>query len=90
MSMIRSSVTAGSAPAPSPAASRCTPSALDAPEPPSTRTSLTSAGSTNPSVPSVARSAAVRPLFSHWTSLASRSSLQLSMRSLTHNAIAAS
>ena len=57
-----STVTAGSAPAPSPAISRCTPSGPAAPAY-SARSSCSSAGSTEPSVASVARSAAERPLF---------------------------
>eukprot|EP00964_Phaeocystis_antarctica_P071491 scaffold43634_cov64-Phaeocystis_antarctica.AAC.6 len=51
----------GSAPAPRPSASRCTPSTGLAASECSTRRSSSSAGSTEPSVPSNARSAAVRP-----------------------------
>eukprot|EP00964_Phaeocystis_antarctica_P045910 scaffold26467_cov48-Phaeocystis_antarctica.AAC.1 len=80
-------VTAGSAPTPSPAASRCTPSGLAAG---SRRHSDSSAGSTEPSVPSVARSSAERPLLYQSISFASRSSLQLRSPTLRHNAEAAS
>eukprot|EP00964_Phaeocystis_antarctica_P131798 scaffold95782_cov54-Phaeocystis_antarctica.AAC.2 len=69
-----SQVTAGSAPAPSPSASRCTPSG---PAEFSTRPSCSSAGSTEPSVPSNAISVAVRPLSTEQSPLSSRSSLQL-------------
>eukprot|EP00964_Phaeocystis_antarctica_P124924 scaffold88567_cov61-Phaeocystis_antarctica.AAC.6 len=57
MRMIASSVTAGSVPAPSPAASRCTPSRPAAGS--FSSNSLSSAGSTEHSVPSNARSAAL-------------------------------
>eukprot|EP00964_Phaeocystis_antarctica_P126215 scaffold89951_cov48-Phaeocystis_antarctica.AAC.5 len=53
--------TAGSAPAPSPAASRCTPSGLVAAAEPSS-VSCSSAGSTEPSVPSSPRLVGERPL----------------------------
>eukprot|EP00964_Phaeocystis_antarctica_P117287 scaffold81118_cov62-Phaeocystis_antarctica.AAC.1 len=71
-----SRVRAGSTPAPSPSTSRCTPSGPAAPEHPSSL-SISSAGSTEPSVPSNARSGAVRPLSFRRISFASRSSLQL-------------
>eukprot|EP00964_Phaeocystis_antarctica_P045263 scaffold26044_cov63-Phaeocystis_antarctica.AAC.2 len=58
-------VTAGSAPAPSPSTSRCTPSGLAAPAESLMSVSVSSAGSTDPSVPSNARSAAARPLSRH-------------------------
>eukprot|EP00964_Phaeocystis_antarctica_P059522 scaffold35338_cov59-Phaeocystis_antarctica.AAC.8 len=82
--------TAGSAPAPSPSASRCTPSWAAALAEVSMRLSSSSAGSTEPSVPSNARSAAVRPVLSQVASFASRSSLQLRSPALRHNAAAAS
>eukprot|EP00964_Phaeocystis_antarctica_P008519 scaffold4600_cov74-Phaeocystis_antarctica.AAC.2 len=82
-------ITAGSAPAPSPSTSRCTPSGPAAPEN-SMRLSSLSAGSTEPSVPSVVRSAAERPLLSQLSRFASRSSLQLRIPTLRHNAAAAS
>eukprot|EP00964_Phaeocystis_antarctica_P157415 scaffold127587_cov72-Phaeocystis_antarctica.AAC.3 len=68
--------TAGSAPARSPSASRCTPSGPAAPKKSKMVSSL-SAGSTEPSVPSVVRSVAERPLLCQLTAVASRSSLQL-------------
>eukprot|EP00964_Phaeocystis_antarctica_P153043 scaffold121121_cov66-Phaeocystis_antarctica.AAC.1 len=77
------------APAPSPSTSRCTPSGPAAPEL-SWSVRCRSAGSTDPSVPSVARSVAERPLSIQRTSLASRSSLQLRIPSLRHNAAASS
>ena len=52
--------------------------------------SSSSAGSTEPSVPSVARSASKRRLLSQKTSVASRSSLQLRIPILTHSAVATS
>eukprot|EP00964_Phaeocystis_antarctica_P053942 scaffold31692_cov68-Phaeocystis_antarctica.AAC.3 len=82
-----SRVTAGRAPAPSPAASRCTPSV---PAAGSWRSSCSSAGSNEPSVPSVARSNAERSLSEQLTFFASRSSLQLRMPTLRHNAAATS
>eukprot|EP00964_Phaeocystis_antarctica_P102368 scaffold67720_cov63-Phaeocystis_antarctica.AAC.3 len=69
---IVSNVMAGSAPVPSPAASRCTPSGSAAPAELSQRTSFSSAGSTEPSVPSVARSAAERSFLYKSTVFASR------------------
>eukprot|EP00964_Phaeocystis_antarctica_P016404 scaffold9068_cov72-Phaeocystis_antarctica.AAC.1 len=80
-------VTTGSAPAPSLSASRCTASG---PADLSQRHSTSSAGSTEPSEPSVAKSAVVRPLLYHSTYFASRSSLQLRSPSLRHNAAATS
>eukprot|EP00964_Phaeocystis_antarctica_P115666 scaffold79647_cov59-Phaeocystis_antarctica.AAC.3 len=82
-------VTAGSAPAPNPSASRCTPLGLSAPEY-SMMVSTPSTGSTEPSEPSVAKSAAETPLSTHQTIVASRSSLQLRIPILRHNAAAAS
>ena len=82
-------LTAGSAPAPSPSASRCTPSGPAAPEL-SMRSSDSRAGSTEPSVLSVARSAAASPLLSHSSFVASRSSLQPRIPTLRHNAAATS
>eukprot|EP00964_Phaeocystis_antarctica_P023335 scaffold13059_cov62-Phaeocystis_antarctica.AAC.2 len=81
--------TAGSASAPSPAISRCTPSETTSTEP-SERTSSSSAGSTEPSVPSSARLSAEKPLPSQTTFFASRSSLQLRSPTLRHSAAAAS
>eukprot|EP00964_Phaeocystis_antarctica_P061569 scaffold36809_cov56-Phaeocystis_antarctica.AAC.3 len=85
----RVTVTAGSAPAPSATASRRMPSGTAAPVG-STRNSFSSAGSTGPSVPSNARSAEERPLSYQRITFASRSSLQLRMPTLRHNAVAAS
>eukprot|EP00964_Phaeocystis_antarctica_P112475 scaffold76625_cov57-Phaeocystis_antarctica.AAC.2 len=82
-------VTAGSAPALSPTASRCTPSGPGESEY-SERISDSSAGSTEPSVLSVARSSAERILSYHTTFVASRSSLQLRSPILRHNAAATS
>eukprot|EP00964_Phaeocystis_antarctica_P086469 scaffold54758_cov53-Phaeocystis_antarctica.AAC.2 len=82
-------VTAGSAPAASPSTSRGTPSGPAEPEP-SARVSDSSAGSTEPSVPSVVRSASKRCLLSQRTSAASRSSLQLRIPMFMHSAVAAS
>eukprot|EP00964_Phaeocystis_antarctica_P035845 scaffold20494_cov69-Phaeocystis_antarctica.AAC.6 len=79
--------TAGSAPAPSPAASRCRPSV---PAGLSKRYSVSSAGSTDPSVPSNARSSEERPPRIQSTIFASRSSLQLRFTSLRHRAAATS
>eukprot|EP00964_Phaeocystis_antarctica_P136823 scaffold101290_cov63-Phaeocystis_antarctica.AAC.3 len=81
-------ITAGNAPSPSPSTSRCTPSGTAAPER-STRTSVSSAGSTQPSVPSNARSVAERPLPRQPTFFASRSSLQFRNPTLRHSAAAA-
>eukprot|EP00964_Phaeocystis_antarctica_P020889 scaffold11561_cov72-Phaeocystis_antarctica.AAC.1 len=83
-----SEVMAGSAPVPSPSASRCTPSGLAEPDLPS-RTRYTSAGSTEPSVPSIVRSGTERPLLAQWIFSASRSSLQLRTPILRHSAAAA-
>ena len=55
-----------------------------------TTANLSSAGSTEPSVPSNERSAVVRPLLLQETHLASRSSLQHRLPSLRHRAAAAS
>eukprot|EP00964_Phaeocystis_antarctica_P030176 scaffold17017_cov67-Phaeocystis_antarctica.AAC.3 len=52
--------------------------------------SLSSAGSTDPSEPSVAQSAEARLLRCHLTDVASRSSLQLRIPTVRHNAAAAS
>eukprot|EP00964_Phaeocystis_antarctica_P023648 scaffold13211_cov72-Phaeocystis_antarctica.AAC.1 len=82
-----SDLTAGSAPALSPAASRCTPSGMATS---SRRTTLSSAGSTEPSVPSNARSAAVRPMVTQVACFASRSALQLRSPALRPSAAAAS
>eukprot|EP00964_Phaeocystis_antarctica_P085222 scaffold53793_cov65-Phaeocystis_antarctica.AAC.2 len=86
---MESSATAGSALAPSPTASRCTPKGPVAPEL-LIRCSPSSSGSTEPSVPSVARSAAERHLLSQTTVFASRSSLQLRIPILRHSAAATS
>eukprot|EP00964_Phaeocystis_antarctica_P039758 scaffold22740_cov66-Phaeocystis_antarctica.AAC.2 len=59
-------IKAGSAPAPSPSASRCTPSGPAEPEV-SRRLRQTSAGSTGTKVHSVARSVAVRSLSTRFT-----------------------
>eukprot|EP00964_Phaeocystis_antarctica_P053324 scaffold31281_cov57-Phaeocystis_antarctica.AAC.2 len=84
---IANMVTAGSAPAPSPSASRCTPLG---PAEDSRRPSLSSAGNTEPSVPSSTMSASERPARIQTTFFASRSSLQLRSPALRHNAAAAS
>eukprot|EP00964_Phaeocystis_antarctica_P099786 scaffold65577_cov66-Phaeocystis_antarctica.AAC.3 len=87
--MSSSSITASSAPAPSLAASCCTPTGQQVAEI-SMRRSDSSAGSTEPSEPSVAHSAAVRRLSLQKISFASRSSLQLRIPTLRHSAVAAS
>jgi hypothetical protein len=90
MLLRRRQLTAGSAPARSPTASRCTPSG---PAAGSVRIRLSSAGSTELSVPSRARSSAERPFWRDHrgeTIVVSRSSLQLRSPSLRHNAAAAS
>ena len=70
-------VSAGSAPAPSPAASSCTPSGPDVPVGRfSMSLSSPSAGSTEPSVASVVRSVADKPALTHMASVASRSVLR--------------
>eukprot|EP00964_Phaeocystis_antarctica_P034221 scaffold19439_cov56-Phaeocystis_antarctica.AAC.3 len=79
--------TAGSAPTPSPSASRCTPSGTAEL---SKSLSVSSAGSTDPSVPSNVRSVAERPSLDHLTTFASRSSLQLRIPTLWHSAATAS
>eukprot|EP00964_Phaeocystis_antarctica_P010460 scaffold5759_cov66-Phaeocystis_antarctica.AAC.3 len=77
---------AGSARAPSPATSRCTPSGPAASEP-WPMCSSSSAGSTDPSVPNVTRSASERPLLCQKTFFASRSSLQLRSPTLRHTTL---
>eukprot|EP00964_Phaeocystis_antarctica_P130729 scaffold94602_cov63-Phaeocystis_antarctica.AAC.3 len=90
MLMRDSRVTEGSAFAPSPSNSRCPPSGGPAAPAESWRARSSSAGSTEASVPSNARSAVERPLRSQSTFFASRSSLQLRSPTLRHNAAATS
>eukprot|EP00964_Phaeocystis_antarctica_P076561 scaffold47345_cov55-Phaeocystis_antarctica.AAC.1 len=78
---------AGGAPAPSPAASRCTPSG---PAALSLSHSDSSTGSTEPSVPNVVRPAADKFLSYHSIHFASRSSLQLWRPTSWHSAVATS
>ena len=52
--------------------------------------SVSSAGSTEPSVPSSARSSDERTLWTNTTTFASRSCLQLRISALWHSAVAAS